>query len=387
MHAPLEFSRRVILASLLAAGIVHPLHGQGAPTAGGYCFSDALEPVVYFSAVFDTKLNPNVTNDAFPIVREFHAYLKARYGFTTNSNYPISCGVSNSVAMAEADRGRTEDRMRREQRKVVEVDWKYLPDETAAAASFNRSGGDPRYPPPRPQADHGFCVAGPLEGPLYVSDTFDAVAPVSIAQWNIAFLRFLGGKYGYKGNIQCENGSLHESQRVLKAATDGARAASRNIVETGWKYDAAASAVPAPRVEEDREPPRPAPGASAASTDARKLAGKEAPAVLTYCQHDRLLSVVFDCLRVQQTVIAYRIAHAADTPEPLAALFTGDKLDCTKCLDNYKQAAWAKRQALAQRMKAPVATCVSREFTAKLKARPYPNRVQEHYDAAVAACK
>jgi hypothetical protein len=27
------------------------------------------------------------------------------------------------------------------------------------------------------------------------------------------------------------------------------------------------------------------------------------------------------------------------------------------------------------------------EFVAKLKARPYPNRVQEDYDAAVAACK
>lgn len=344
--------------------------------------------MVYFSAVFDTKLNPSVTNDAFPIVREFHAYLKARYGFTTNSNYPVSCGVSNSVAVAEAGRGRTEDRMRQEQRKVVEVDWTYLPDEAAAAASFNRSGGDPRNPPPRPQADHGFCVAGPFEGPLYVSDTFDAVAPVSIAQWNIAFLRLLGGKYGYKGTIQCENGSLHESRRVLKAATDGARAAGRNIVATGWKYDAAANTAPAPRVDEDREPPRPAPGALAASTDARKLAGKEAPAVLAYCQKDRLLSVVFDCLRVQQTVIAYRIAHAAGgTPEPLAGLFAGDKLDCTKCLDNYKQKSWANRQALAQRLKPAVAKCVAQRFEANLKAKPYPNRVQEHYDAAVAACK
>jgi hypothetical protein len=90
---------------------------------------------------------------------------------------------------------------------------------------------------------------------------------------------------------------------------------------------------------------------------------------------------------VQQAVTSYRVGHPSGTPEPLAGLFTGDRLDCTKCLDNYKQAAWAKRQALPQRMKPKVAGCVSQRFVQNLKARPYPNRVQEHYDAAVAACK
>jgi hypothetical protein len=105
------------------------------------------------------------------------------------------------------------------------------------------------------------------------------------------------------------------------------------------------------------------------------------------CRKDRTLSVVFDCLRVQQAVISYRVAHPSGTPEPLASLFSADRLDCTHCMDNYRQAAWAKRQALAQRMKPNVAGCVAKEFIAKLKAKPYPNRVQEHYDAAVAACK
>ncbi len=370
----------------LSLACAAPALGQGAPTAGGYCYSDVLGPVVYFSAVFDTKLNPNVANNAHPMVREFLGYLKARYGFTTNSNYPVSCGFPNSVAVAEADRAVTEGRMRQERRQVVEVDWTYLRDEAAAAVSFNRTG-DTRNPPPPPPADHGFCVAGVFPGPVYLSVTFDAAPPVNIGQWSMMWFRFLGGKYGYKGTIQCENGTLDGARRILKAWSDGARAAGRNIVETGWKYDAAANTASAPRVDEDREPPRPAAGAASPTTDARKLAGKEAPAALAYCQKDRLLSVVFDCLRVQHAVIAYRTAHSAGTPEPLASLFTGDKLDCTQCLDNYKQAAWAKRQALAQRMKAPAATCVSKEFVAKLKAKPYPNRVQEHFDAAVAACK
>jgi hypothetical protein len=389
MKSMIVVHRLVIVAALLGAGAVvpalAPALAQGAPTAGGLCFSDPGAPVVYFSPAFDTRMNPNVTNSASTMVREFHAYLKARYGFTSNSNYPVSCGYSASVAVAQASRVELEGRMRREDRKVVDVDWTSLPDEAAAAASFGRTSRDARAAPPSPPADHGFCAAGVFPGPEYLSAIFDAVPPVSIAQWGQAWLRFLGGKYAYKGAIDCQNGTLDDSRRILKAMADGARIASRNVVETDWKFDLAANTAPAKPVDEDKEPVRPA--AAAAATDARNVAGKEAPAILAYCQKDRQLSQVFECRRVQQTVLAYRIAHAGGAAEPLAVLFTGDKLDCTKCMDNQTQAAWARRTALAARLKAPVANCVAKEFVDRLKAKPYPNRVEEHYDAAVAACK
>jgi hypothetical protein len=105
----------VLVLSLAGAA---PALGQVAPTAGGFCYSDPLGPVVYFSGGFDTKLNPSVTNDAYPIQREFHAILKARYGFTTNSNHPVTCALSNSTALAEANRGVFEGRMRQERRQV-----------------------------------------------------------------------------------------------------------------------------------------------------------------------------------------------------------------------------------------------------------------------------
>ncbi len=164
---------------------------------------------------------------------------------------------------------------------------------------------------------------------------------------------------------------------------------ARSVVETTWKYDAAANTAPAarPAPDEDREPPRRAPAAPAAATDAGKLAAKEGPEVQKYCLQDRTISVVLDCIKVRRAVYAYRLAHASGTPEPLATLFTGDKLDCTECLDNYKPAAWAKRTALAKRLKPPAASCVSQHFVANLKAKPYPNRIHEHFDAAVAACK
>ncbi len=268
------------LPGLLSIACAAPAFGQGGPGAGGYCFSDPSEPVVYFSAIFDTKLNPRVGNNAGPIGREFHAYIKARFGFTTNSNYPVSCGFHDSPGAAEANRAVAESRVREQKGKVVELDWKYLPDTAAATVSFDRPPGE-RNPPPAPQADYGFCLAGPFQGPLYVSDVFDAVAPVSIAQWNVAWLRYLGGKYGYKGTIQCENGTLNESRRVLKAYSDGARTAGRNIIEAGWKYDAAANTT---------------------------------PAVQKYCLQDRAVSVVFDCIKVRRAVYAYRLAHPTGTP-------------------------------------------------------------------------
>jgi hypothetical protein len=362
--------------------------GQGTATAGVYCFSDPGGPVVYFSTATDSKMNPAVSNDGYPAGREFYSYLKARYGFITNSNYPVTCTFAASTAVSEANRGVMEGNMRQQQKQVVEADWTYQPDPAAATASFNRSG-DPRdRPPPPGPAEHGYCVAGQFTGPQYLSEPFSPPQPANISQWGQAWLRFLGGKYAYKGTIDCSNATEDGARRILKAWGDGARGAGRTVVQTGWKYDAAATTVAAAPVDADPEPARPAAGGSAASSDARAMALKESPATLKYCQADKLLSVVFDCLRVQQAVMAYRMEHPGSSPEPpVAVLFTGDKLDCSHCLDNTTQKAWARREALAQHMKPAVANCVSREFVVRLKAKPYPNRIQEHYDAAVKTCK
>ena len=106
-----------------------------------------------------------------------------------------------------------------------------------------------------------------------------------------------------------------------------------------------------------------------------------------YCQKDVLLSGAIDCSRVAKAVFTYRVAHPDGTPEPLATLFTGDKLDCTECLNTLRMTAWARGQARAQGLKPDVSACVGPRFVAGFQAKPYPHRIKEAYDAAVAACK
>lgn len=81
------------------------------------------------------------------------------------------------------------------------------------------------------------------------------------------------------------------------------------------------------------------------------------------------------------------MAHAADgTPIPLAALLTGDKLDCSGCVDG-RLTGWAKQQASSQRLTQDVAECIGERIVTLFQAKPYPNRIKEAYDGAVAACK
>jgi hypothetical protein len=268
--------RRLLLTTLLAAGVAVPARSQAGPTESGYCFSDVGAETVYFGPTVETKLNPSVANDAYPMQREFHAYLKARYGYTSNSNYPVTCTFHASAALAEANRNNLRSQMVQQHKTMVEVDWKYVPDEVAAAASFARTGGDPRRVPAPPTADNGYCVAGVFPGPVYLSATFDAVPPVNISLWSRAWFLMLGAKYGYKTTIDCSNATLTQAQRVLKSWADGAKAGGRQVVETGWKFVAKAPA-PAPPVDEDKDPVRNP--ATAAATNARSAAGKEAPAI------------------------------------------------------------------------------------------------------------
>ena len=105
------------------------------------------------------------------------------------------------------------------------------------------------------------------------------------------------------------------------------------------------------------------------------------------CNNDRIVSGAFDCSMVSRAVYNYRIAHwgADATPEPVAELFTGDKLDCSACLKPFAS-AWAASRAPSQGFALAPAQCVGKRFVELLKAKPYLNRVKEFLDAAMKAC-
>jgi hypothetical protein len=355
----------------------------------GYCLSELSDTVVYTTAIFDTKLNPKVPIATHSIARELHEYLKGRYGYKSRRDYPVVCVVLPSVAEAEAQKGRALGLVPSAS-KQVEVDWKYLPDSAWVAASFvfQRGQGGDASAPPRQPADHGYCFSQPAEGALHVSAVFDGRPGMNIALWQIAYSKYLGPKNGFIGNVSCSSGSLKEAQRMVKARTDGVRAANRQVVETGWKYDEAASSVPSAKPDEDREPAAPPPPPPPPSAQARDFATKEMPEVMAMCNNDKLISGAFDCNMVSRVVYNYRLGHwsAGATPEPLAQLFAGDKLDCTTCVKQFAS-MWAASRAQSQGIQLAPAQCVGERFVEGLKTKPYLNRVKELFDAAVAACK
>jgi hypothetical protein len=190
-----------------------------------------------------------------------------------------------------------------------------------------------------------------------------------------------------RGNVECFMTEWNDMPAV--AAPDTAKPTLPAAAPVRAPV-AVAPPKPKPPVEADPEPSR---GASAAgvAAEGRKFALKEGPEVLAYCKNDPTLSGAFDCAVVQRAVYAHRTAAAAAAPgaqpEPLANLFTGDKLDCTVCVNKPRQTAWARREAITSGLKPPVATCVAAKFVENVKAKPYLNRVREEYDAAVAGCK
>jgi hypothetical protein len=146
---------------------------------------------------------------------------------------------------------------------------------------------------------------------------------------------------------------------------------------------APAAATPTPN-EPNANPARQTPVAPA--QEVRDFATKEAAEVLPYCQNDKTLNAL-NCYMVQRAIYNYRMAHAADaTREPFATLLTGDKLDCSGCVDG-RLTGWARQQASAARLTQDVAQCIGERIVPLFRAKPYANRIKEAYDGAVAACK
>ncbi len=375
-------SLAIVAAAFTPTAIAAQAGGQG------FCASELSDTVVYVTTIFDTGLNPKVRIVTHSIAREFHEYLKGRYGYKSRRDFPVQCGVMATVPEAENNKGKVLALVPSTS-KQVEVDWKYLPDSAWVAASFVYQDDKDLdgSAPPREPADHGFCFSQPAEGALYVSAVFDGKPGVNIALWQIAYSKHLGPRNGFIGNVSCSSGSPKEGQRIVKARSDGVRAAGRKVIDTGWKYDAAASTPLAPPPDEDREPAKPPPPPPPPSAQARDFATKEVPEVTALCGNDRMLNGPFDCSRVSRVVYNYRLAHwSADvTPEPLAQLFTGDKLDCTQCVNQFAN-MWAASRAQSNGYQQAPAQCVGTRFAESLKAKPFPNRVREFFDAAMKAC-
>jgi hypothetical protein len=355
----------------------------------GYCMAES-GGTVYFSPFYDTKLNMPARMSSNFINREFVEYLKGRYEFKPQGNFPASCQYFGKMSDAQASKLNLETRARQENKQIVAVEWNFVMDADMVAASYTDMGEDVvAVVAGKRKPTHTYCVSETSQGTLYTAGPVDTGMSVNLSLWNRGFDQLLTQKYSYKGPVYCNIGSPQEITRLLAARVAGARAASRQVVDTAWKYDPSvvATANPAPAKRDDDPEPAQRPVAPNPSRQARDLAAKEMPDSVAFCTKDMALSTVFNCDRFARVVYNYRVAHANEPPEPVANLVARHKLNCAECIDNTRVSLWVSNRANADGLENRVTNCVTQKVIVTLYKTPDPARLREFYKDAVTACK
>jgi hypothetical protein len=227
------------------------------------------------------------------------------------------------------------------------------------------------------------------QGTLYTAGPVETGLAVNLSLWYRGFNEYLSQEYGFKGQIDCNIGALVVVKRIMDARIAGTRAANKKIIETGWKYDAAATATNNPRpVPKDNDPePVPRPAAPNPSRKASDEAMKEVPAATEYCRKDPALSAVFICDNFARAIYNYRMAHVGEAPEPMANLIAANKLDCPGCIDNTRVGLWVENRAAADNLSPQAGNCARQKVIVALQQQQQPSRLKEFYQQAVASCK
>jgi len=393
-------SRCILVVSLLLSlALILVIHTQpetvGASSAQGQtfyvlCASETSSSIVYFTPLFTARFNPLVALDTQPMANEFNEYLKGRYDYKTNSNYPGGCPLFETQALASSAKQKMESEVRQRNGQIVEAPWNYMQE----AIQPGNTGQHTTRPSLSPQPDHIFCESQMSQPTLYYSSPQNATAPVSISLWNRSFSQYLSQKYSFKGQVNCYMATLERAQRLLNSNKDGARAGNKRVVETDWQYDAdvATNQAPVrPDVDEDREPAKNLQLAKPINLQARDVAIKERPTALAFCVKDRMMNGPFDCGCLAGLIGHFRIDHPADTlganPTPLATLFEGDQFNCASCITGFRAKIWAESQARIAHLQQPAAKCAAEKFFPLLQAKPYPAHVKELVDDAINACR
>jgi hypothetical protein len=97
-----------------------------------------------------------------------------------------------------------------------------------------------------------------------------------------------------------------------------------------------------------------------------------------------MLSKIFDCYRVQRSVSNYRMEHGSS--EPLASLFKQEKVNLAGAIGT-GLGQWVRDRASSQGFGNRDINCIEQKFNVSFYEKPYISKMQEIYNASVAACK
>lgn len=391
----------VFLISLLVvtftAIVFLPIHSTATQsgTIWVWCASDTSAPTVYFTGPFDSGLSARSTTfNTTSLGRQFAEYLKGRF----NTKGDATCGKGvNGVDEAAARQTMSQlmAQSRSQNKQVVEVsDFKYVRDETAIKATFSpsREGSTNNEFAAGLRNDHIYCVTGAFNNTVYYADVIANPNPSSNPAPD--YFRFLQQKYSFKGDLACPILNEAQAKLFLNARLTGARAAGKQIVNTGWPAvaPAATAQVPNDRYQDNDQPAqRPTANQPAPSAQVRDLASKEVSSALTFCQHDRAMSQGYNCACLQVKIYDYRVAHPAETLKgtpALASFFDGKEFECDKCINGSKAQYFARDQAKIAGLRTPAAQdCAAEKFASLLRAKPIPSLAKEEVDSAIKACR
>jgi hypothetical protein len=395
---PRNLSRYIILVSSLAFVVLTcamPLRIdalathliQGYMTA--YCTSEMGGNVVYVSKIFDVVSPPRAGGgiDTSPLNSAFKNYLVEEYDFKSNAHYSAGCRVFQNLSLGEANRRQIINQAQQANKQIVELKWN--PGPLVAVDHGDSFIIGPKVQPPV----HTICAIG-YQDTNYFSAVFTTSSSRPDPAWNNGFNNFLRKNYGAEGEANCTSmNTEREATRLLHDRIVGLRANNHKAVETGWKFDPTDIAAnkprpkPAPTPDDDPEPvapQRPAAPTAPPSQSTKDFAAQEGPQVLAYCQKDPMLSKIFDCYRVQRSVYNYRMEHGSS--EPLASLFKQEKVNLAEAIGT-GLGQWVRDRATAQGLDNRVTNCIEQKFNVSFYEKPYISKMQEIYNASVAACK
>lgn len=356
-------------------------------TTLGYCMADSNNSVVYFSAVYDTRLRRPARIGTNFIAREFVEYLKGRYNFNAPGNSPSACPIRSTLGDAEASKREFIAKAQQANKQVVETGWKFVADEDMIKAAIEEPETDVFAVWARNRKPtHTYCVSDSAQGTLYTAGPVDTGTGVNLSYWYRGFDQLLKQKYASKEQVYCNLGSSQEIERFMGARVAGAREAGKKIVNTGWKYDSSAVATAAPARQDNDPEPVQRPVAPNPSRAARDNALKEMPESKAYCQKDPSMSQVFICDNFARVVYNYRMAHVNEAQEPVASLVAARKLNCAECIDNTRVSLWVENRATADKLSPQAVNCVRQNVIVTLYKTPEANQLREFYKQAVATC-
>ncbi|HKR58295.1 MAG TPA: hypothetical protein VJS64_01075, partial [Pyrinomonadaceae bacterium] len=337
-----------------------------------YCASDTGQNIVYFSPVFDSKLPLHTTIDTLPIGNEFTEYLIGRF------DYKRGAGCPGGYRQGMEDSRRTlESQARQANKQVVEVEWTYTPN-PVEISRHQVTGHEANVQGTGLPRTHTFCLSDSDHGTFYATGPIEAGGDMTYAQWNTGFNRFLAAKFSFKGNARCSVVTLDNARRLMKARTEGALAAGRKVVDTGWKYDPAAVVVKQAPKDDDPEPTpkRPAPPSSSQQT--RDAAVKELPDSKAYCEKDPLMSAVYNCEWFARNVSNYRNEHPGDNT-PIVSLVSEAKMELASAIDSVRVSLWVSKRGNAQHLDNKVINCVTQSVIVTLYKTPQANQLLTFY--------